>query len=332
MFKFENLLWIKKKNIALMTKKKFQWKKSINVNRECFEDKHIPILESSHLNISFKRKALTKAARLVNFNFLEDLNGHGTACSSITGNPFARIASYKVSDDKLQNSLLDAMNKVTLGKVYVIMVSLSTDTLSNLSLYLCDPVNINHGDRYYTLSRGLAPLVINIGSCNSGRKFITQGLDSFMDKDGDYCELIHLSEYEQVKEKKLNPKLKHLSYKRKKMENRKDVKGKTCCLRDRKDGTKIQKYIGNSKKKAFYEEQVGDLCKVSLKSRKGLNPYDPYVLKPDICAPGEDILCANKYDAQNMYAHYQLMSGTSTANAIVAGSYPTLRHFRRIGE
>ncbi|MBA0625849.1 hypothetical protein Godav_003599, partial [Gossypium davidsonii] len=43
-----------------------------------------------------------------------------------------------------------------------------------------------------------------------------------------------------------------------------------------------------------YEEQNGDLCKVSLISGKGPNPYNPYVLKLDICAPGEDILCANR--------------------------------------
>ncbi|MFQ6656296.1 hypothetical protein Gotur_026468 [Gossypium turneri] len=65
------------------------------------------------------------------------------------------------------------MKKATSDKVDVIIVSLSTDTLSNLSSYLCDPVDMrgdlamkenivvctssgSHGDCYYTLSRGLA--------------------------------------------------------------------------------------------------------------------------------------------------------------------------------
>ncbi|PPE00983.1 hypothetical protein GOBAR_DD01946 [Gossypium barbadense] len=296
----------------------------INVNHECFEDKHISILESNHLNIPFKRKVvaienytkgkvLTKATRFVDFNFPEDLNGHGTACASIaTGtlteinwlkdisgisnskiqgaNPFARIASYKVSGDKvtvdksvevLKNSLLDAIKKATLDKVDVIMVSLSTDNLSSISSYLCDPVNMggylamkenvvvctssgNHGHSYYTLSGGLAHWVIEVGSCNSGGRFITQ---------------VELG-----------------------------------------GGTQI---------KTVYEEQDGDLCKVSLISGKGPNPYDPYVLKPDICAPGEDILCASKYDAQNMYAHYQVMSGTSMANAVVAGMLSYIKTFHK---
>ncbi|MFQ6664896.1 hypothetical protein Gotur_031848 [Gossypium turneri] len=66
----------------------------------------------------------------------------------------------------------------------------------------------NHGDDYYTLSGGLAPWVIEVGSCNSGGRFIVQaelgrgtqikGFDSFMDKDGDYCKLIHWSEAVEV--------------------------------------------------------------------------------------------------------------------------------------
>ncbi|MBA0661431.1 hypothetical protein Goklo_005726, partial [Gossypium klotzschianum] len=166
---------------------------------------------------------LTKATGFVDFNFPEDLNGHGTACASIAAgalielkwlkdisgisnfkiqgaNPFAKIASYKVFGDKvtvdksvevLKNSLLDAMKKATLDKVDVIMVSLNIDDLSNISSYLCDPVNMggylemkenvvvctsscNHGHDYYTLSGGLAPWVIEVGSCNSGGRFITQ--------------------------------------------------------------------------------------------------------------------------------------------------------------
>ncbi|KAH1033676.1 hypothetical protein J1N35_045850 [Gossypium stocksii] len=110
------------------------------------------------------------------------------------------------------------MKKATLDKVNVIMVSLSTDTLSNNSSYPYDPVNMggylamkenivvctsssNYGDNYYTLSGGLAPWVIEVKSCNSGERFITQvelgggtkikEFGSFMDKDGDYCKLIH---------------------------------------------------------------------------------------------------------------------------------------------
>ncbi|KAH1033671.1 hypothetical protein J1N35_045845 [Gossypium stocksii] len=83
------------------------------------------------------------------------------------------------------------MKKATLDKVNVIMVSLSTDTLSNNSSYPYDPVNMggylamkenivvctsssNYGDNYYTLSGGLAPWVIEVKSCNSGERFITQ--------------------------------------------------------------------------------------------------------------------------------------------------------------
>ncbi|MBA0870615.1 hypothetical protein Goshw_014866, partial [Gossypium schwendimanii] len=98
-------------------------------------------------------------------------------------NPFARIASYKVSSDKekidksvgvSKKSLLDAMKKATSDKVDVKIVSLRTNTLSNLSSYLYDPVHMrgdlamkenivvctssgNHGDCCYTLSGGLAP-------------------------------------------------------------------------------------------------------------------------------------------------------------------------------
>ncbi|TYG39000.1 hypothetical protein ES288_D13G269600v1, partial [Gossypium darwinii] len=410
----------------------------INVNHECFEDKHISILESNHLNIPFKRKVvaienytkgkvLTKATGFVDFNFPEDLNGHGTACASIaTGtlteinwlkdisgisnskiqgaNPFARIASYKVSGDKvtvdksvevLKNSLLDAIKKATLDKVDVIMVSLSIDNLSSISSYLCDPVNMggylamkenvvvctssgNHGHSYYTLSGGLAPWVIEVGSCNSGGRFITQvelgggtqikGFGSFMDKDVDYCELIHytVKDVGTSKRKEVESKVETSQLQKKKIEIRKDVNGKIIygdeeikgrikellnanvagilCSSQRHDSRSyelhrpvVYKYIDNSnrrEKKAkiyqtVYEEQDGDLCKVSLISGKGPNPYDPYVLKPDICAPGEDILCANKYDAQNMYAHYQVMSGTSMANAVVAGMLSYIKTFHK---
>ncbi|MFQ6651218.1 hypothetical protein Gotur_022082 [Gossypium turneri] len=67
---------------------------------------------------------LTKGTRFTNFNFPEDLDGHGTACASIAAetlteinwlkniseifdskiqgtNPFARITPYKVSGDKV---------------------------------------------------------------------------------------------------------------------------------------------------------------------------------------------------------------------------------------
>ncbi|KAB1996859.1 hypothetical protein ERO13_D13G227150v2, partial [Gossypium hirsutum] len=404
----------------------------INVNHECFEDKHIPILESNHLNIPFKRKivaienytkgkVLTKATGFVDFNFSENLNGHGTACASIAAgaltelkwlkdisrisdskiqgaNPFARIASYKVFGDGvtvdksvevLKNSLLDAMKKATLDKVDVIMVSLNNDDLSNISSYLCDPVNMggylamkenvvvctssgNHGDNYYTLSGGLTPWVIEVELCNFGGRFITQvelgggtqikGFDSFMDKDVDYCELIHWSDAIKAvgtsKGKEVESKAETSQLQKKKMEIREDVKGKIiygdgeikgrikellnvnvagilCSSQiydsrsyelhrpviyvTKKDGIKIQKYIDNSnrrEKKAkiyqtVYEEQKGDLC------------------KPDICAPGEDILCANKYDAQNMYAHYQVMSDTSMANAVVAGILSYIKTFHK---
>ncbi|MBA0870614.1 hypothetical protein Goshw_014866 [Gossypium schwendimanii] len=111
-------------------------------------------------------------------------SGNHVSDSKIQGaNPFARITSSKVSGDKVtidksvevsKKSLLDAMKKATSDKVDEIIVSLSTDTLSNLSSYLYDPVNMrgdlamkenivvctsssSHGDCYYTLSRGLAP-------------------------------------------------------------------------------------------------------------------------------------------------------------------------------
>ncbi|MBA0753259.1 hypothetical protein Gogos_005383, partial [Gossypium gossypioides] len=113
-------------------------------------------------------------------------------------NPFARIASYKVSGDKVtvdrsvkvsKNSLLDAMKKATLDKVDVIMVTLSTDTLSNNSSYLSDLVNLggylamkenivvctssgNHGDDYYTLSGGLAHWVIEPDICAPGEDIL----------------------------------------------------------------------------------------------------------------------------------------------------------------
>ncbi|TYH65392.1 hypothetical protein ES332_D06G052700v1 [Gossypium tomentosum] len=283
-----------------------------------------------------KRKMLTKASGFVDFNFPEDLNGHGTA--------------FDKSVEVLKNSLLDAMKKVTLDKVDVIMVSLNTDDLSNISSYLCDLVNMggylemkenvvvctsscNHGHDYYTLSGGLAPWVIEVGLCNSGGRFITQvelgggtqikGFGSFMDKDVDYCELIHWSEY--VLYKFLFRLYCNFNIGRIKELFNANVAGILCSsqIHDYQsyelyrpvvyvteiDGIKIQKYIDNKKKKVkiyqtINEEQDGDLCKVGLISGKGSNPYDPYVLKLNICAPGKDILCANKYNAQNMYAHY----------------------------
>lgn len=48
-------------------------------------------------------------------------------------------------------------------------------------------------------------------------------------------------------------------------------------------------------------------------------------MQPDICAPGEDILCASKYDMQNMYAHYSVMSGTSMASAVTVGLISYIR-------
>ncbi|MBA0784286.1 hypothetical protein Gotri_001874, partial [Gossypium trilobum] len=97
-----------------------------------------------------KGNVLTKATGFIDFNFPKDLDVD---------------RSVEVS----KNSLLDAMKKATLDKVDVIMVHLSTDTLSNNSSYLGDPVNLggylamkenivvctssgNHGDDYYTLS------------------------------------------------------------------------------------------------------------------------------------------------------------------------------------
>ncbi|MFQ6651477.1 hypothetical protein Gotur_023794 [Gossypium turneri] len=169
------------------------------------------------------------AETLTELKWLKDISGISN--SKIQGaNPFARIASYKVSGDKvtvdksvevLKNSLLDAMKKATLDKVDVIMISLNTDDLSNISSYLCDPVNMggylamkenvvvctssgNDGHDYYTLSGGLAPWVIEVGSCNSGGRFITQV------EIGGGTQI-----KEQTKEKNLNPKLKHLSCKRK---------------------------------------------------------------------------------------------------------------------
>ncbi|TYH36540.1 hypothetical protein ES332_D13G272100v1 [Gossypium tomentosum] len=387
----------------------------INVNHECFEDKHISILESNHLNIPFKRKVvaienytkgkvLTKATGFVDFNFPEDLNGHGTACASIaTGtlteinwlkdisgisnskiqgaNPFARIASYKVSGDKvtvdksvevLKNSLLDAMKKATLDKVDVIMVSLSTDNLSSISSYLCDPVNMrgylamkenvvvctssgNHGHSYYTLSGGLAPWVIEVGSCNSGGRFITQvelgggtqikGFGSFMDKDVDYCELIHWSDTIKdvgtSKGKEVESKVETSQLQKKKIKIRKDVNGKII-YGDEEIKGRVKELLNanvagilcssrrhDSRSYELHRPVYIDNSNRSLISGKGPNPYDPYVLKPDICAPGEDILCANKYDAQNMYAHYQVMSDTSMANAVVAGMLSYIKTFHK---
>ncbi|KAG4113436.1 hypothetical protein ERO13_D13G223750v2, partial [Gossypium hirsutum] len=220
-----------------------------------------------------KGKVLTKATGFVDFNFPEDLNGHGTACASIaTGtlteinllkdisgisnskiqgaNPFARIASYKVSGDKvtvdksvevLKNSLLDAMKKATLDKVDVIMVSLSTDNLSSISSYLCDPVNMrgylamkenvvvctssgNHGHSYYTLSGGF------ITQVELGGGTQIKGFGSFMDKDVDYYELIHWSDTIKdvgtSKGKEVESKVETSQLQKKKIEIRKDVNGK----------------------------------------------------------------------------------------------------------
>ncbi|MBA0753284.1 hypothetical protein Gogos_021865, partial [Gossypium gossypioides] len=55
----------------------------------------------------------------------------------------------------------------------------------------------------------------------------------------------------------------------------------------------------------------------------------PWFIEPGICAPGEDILCANKYDSQYMYAYYQVMSGTSIAIAVVTGMLSYIKSFHK---
>ncbi|MBA0722448.1 hypothetical protein Golax_003125 [Gossypium laxum] len=77
----------------------------------------------------------------------------------------------------------------TSDKVDVITVSLNTDDLLNISLYLCDPVNMggylemkenvvvctsscNHGHDYYSLSGGLAPWVIELDICAPGENIL----------------------------------------------------------------------------------------------------------------------------------------------------------------
>ncbi|MBA0869202.1 hypothetical protein Goshw_024677 [Gossypium schwendimanii] len=122
------------------------------------------------------------------------------------------------------------MKKATLDKVDVIMVSLNTDDLSNISSYLCDPVNMggylemkenvlvctsscNHGHDYYTLSGGLAPWVI-------------EGFGSFMDKDVDYCELIHWSDAVKAIVTSKGKEVETSQLQKKRMEIRKDVEGK----------------------------------------------------------------------------------------------------------
>ncbi|EOY19661.1 Uncharacterized protein TCM_044828 [Theobroma cacao] len=443
----------------------------INVNHECFEDKHLPILEGKKLQIPFRRKFValenfTKAKRptiapaLLDYNFPEDLNGHGTACASIAAgtlielewlkdiygvsntriqgaNPFARIASYKVNGsymvlDKsfqvLKSSLLDAIKKAIADKVDVILVALATDVKQDRASYLFDPVNLggylamkenillctssgNKGDDYFTLSGGLAPWVLTVGSCNSGGKFITnielgdalklKGYGAFIDTDGHACELIDYSEcFEQDSEinkgkgiakgvdaKERGKQIEETYPKRKKtikeetQPQKKDwkireevVEGRiiyyngdriwpinaildakvagVICVDDGMqfrsyelwrpvvyvkdgDGQQIVSYIENNSKfetkakariyKTVYEEEDEEVCRVSYESGKGPNSYDSYVLKPDICAPGEDILCASKYDMQNMYAHYSVMSGTSMASAVTVGLISYIR-------
>ncbi|MFQ6651223.1 hypothetical protein Gotur_023178 [Gossypium turneri] len=73
----------------------------------------------------------------------------------------------------------------------------------------------NHGDNYYTLSGGLDPWVIEVKSCNSGGRFITQVELG----GGTQIKLLK----EQAKEKKLN---RNISATKEKMEIQKDVNGK----------------------------------------------------------------------------------------------------------
>ncbi|MFQ6642324.1 hypothetical protein Gotur_018642 [Gossypium turneri] len=66
---------------------------------------------------------------------------------------------------------------------------------------------------------------------------------------------------------------------------------------------KKQQLVLKFDQRTVYEEQDGDLCKVILISGKGLNPYDPYVLK--------------------------VMSGTSMANAVVVGMLSYIKTFHK---
>ncbi|MBA0730882.1 hypothetical protein Golax_020563, partial [Gossypium laxum] len=203
-------------------------------------------------------------------------------------NPFARIAPYKVSGDKVivdrsvevsKNSLLDAMKKATLDKVDVIIIPLSTDTLSNNSSYLGDPMNLG---RYLAKKKNI---VVCTSSGNHGDAIervdvimVPLSTDTLSNNSSYLNDPMNLGGYLAMK------------------------KNIVVCTSSGNHGDDYYTLL------------------------KGLTPW---VIEPDICTPGEDILCVNKYDAQNMYTHYQVISGTSMATAIVAGILSYIKSFHK---
>lgn len=97
-------------------------------------------------------------------------------------------------------------------------------------------------------------------------------------------------------------------------------------------GTSVKEYVTrvkNPKVKdmSFVLTRLGTkpAPQVAIFSSKGPNPLSPGVLKPDIIAPGVDILAAYvplkriKVGNYDLVADYKLMSGTSMATPHVAG-------------
>ncbi|KAK8520498.1 hypothetical protein V6N13_031055 [Hibiscus sabdariffa] len=76
---------------------------------------------------------------------------------------------------------------------------------------------------------------------------------------------------------------------------------------------------------SVYEESSNEICKVSSNSGRGPNLFDAHLLKPDICAPGENLICAARWDPMHLYGDYCIMSGTSAATPMVAGMVSYIR-------
>ncbi|KAG8475345.1 hypothetical protein CXB51_032194 [Gossypium anomalum] len=228
---------------------------------------------------------------------MKDLNSHGTAYAFIVvgtltklkwlkdvfrifysklqrANLFSKIASYKVSSDKV------ITYKTILDKVDLIMISLRTYNLLNSFLYLRDLVNM---EGYLAIKENIV-VCTSSSRYNFDRKFVTRvelrgriqikndkiltyyiffnlGFGSFMDKYEDYCKLIHWSEH--VLSKFLFKSYCNLNKQvKKKRKFRNKIKQKP-----------MQKFT------RLFMRKMETFGKVIFKSGISLNPYDPYVLK-----------------------------------------------------
>ncbi|KAL4332728.1 hypothetical protein GQ457_07G038020 [Hibiscus cannabinus] len=265
-------------------------------------------------------------------------------------------AIQQAVEDKVDVLSISLAKKIDREKSYLQdEVNRSAYLAVKKNIVVCVPVG--NDDIQHKVS-SLAPWVINVGSCNSGGRFFTRiqlgsgvkikGFGTFITEDGEDRELSLCPICYRVDEP---PNLHRLMLvcKRLNCSTSKRATGtlvvglviddclvhhlhKPMVFFNSDEGACITSYVMNRTsnmictvkilKSTFEEDNV---CRISKFSGRGPNPYDAYLLKPDICAPGENILSAAKWDPTNLYGNYTLANGTSAATPMVAGMISYIR-------